>query len=378
MNQPTGTPHTWPDPNELQALGRVVQAASTFEYSLQAAFCGLMGSKYAAVIVGAEQSSSLIEKGKALAKAQREISDSQMNEISAIFEDCAEANRKRNRLIHDVWAFGPDAATQQMRRQRVGYDITTRPITTREIEDVARALTTSAMRLQDVILNALGPERSNLEAQLRWEDHVASMSHQERIDLLWRRLAGMLGDLSRLLSRYGEQSFANWADRTRDNISGSPENVLDAINAAFCDEHGLGSVSLEGDPQGPVPPWLEGQDPNRQLAELLQQIYALSTYLRSQGGDAGGSQPGSDSGGEQSPRAANDPDQPQGLLVPRPVPAAAIRHGSPRRPRRRPAHPLPGARSAPATRSVPSSLPRAGAPGASLPRTTYGGPTRPR
>lgn len=298
MNQPTSTERTWPDSNELQALGRVVQAASIFEHSLQAAFCDLIGSKYAAVIVGAEQSSSLIEKSKALAKAQRELTDAQKDEICAILDNCTDANKKRNRLIHDVWASGPDAATQQMRRQRVGYDITARPVTTEEIEDVARALTASAVRLQDAILNAFGPERFNLEAQLRWEDHVTSMSHQERIGLLWRRLAGMLGELSRLMSRYGEQSFAHWAERTRDSVSTSPEDALDAINVAYDDERGLGSVRLEGDPQGQVPPWLESQDPNLQLAELLKQIRALSSYLQSQRGDAR-SQPGPELGEEQ-------------------------------------------------------------------------------
>ena len=281
MSQSTNSEEAWPGSNELRALGSVVQAASNLEHSLQSTFCDLIGSKYAAVIVGAEQASSLIEKCKALTKARHDISEGSRSEICGILIECDAANKARNRLIHDVWAVGSGASTHQFRRDRVGYGMTARPVTIEAIEEVARTLTNSAVRLKSAILNALGPERCNLEAQLRWEDHVSSLNEAEQISLLWPRLAGMLGELSRLLARYGQRSLADWAERTRDQVSASPAEALASINAAFSDEQGIKSVGLQGDPQAPIPPWLEGRDPNAHLADLLQQINDLSTFLRS-------------------------------------------------------------------------------------------------
>jgi hypothetical protein len=281
--QNPASPVAWPNESELQALGRVIQAASSLEHCLREAFCTLVGSKYAAVIVGGDLAGSLIDKCKALTEAQREISASQKQRIKDLLALCAAASQARNRLVHDMWAFGPGAETHQLRRERTGYGLSQRPVTTEEIERIASDLTTTSVQLGLALSSIFGPERTTLEAQLRWQEHVASMPPQDLANLLVRRLQGMLGELSRLLARYGEQARSAWADGARDIVKADLSAGLAVIGAEFENETGVSSVVLHGDPSGYVPDFLQNQDPNAQLNELRRQISELTAYLADNG-----------------------------------------------------------------------------------------------
>lgn len=269
----------WPDDVQLQALGRVIQAASMFEDSLRNAFCSLIGSKYAAVVAGDEQSSSLIGKCKELTKARTEISSDQKEKILDILIKCKTANERRNRLVHDVWALGPNAVTHLMKRQRLGYQITSQPITTDEIDQVARDLTRSSSELLNILFDTFGPEQATLEAQLRWEQHVESMSTRELYALAVRRLAGMLEDLSRFFVSYDEQELSDWASRLRENVSSSPGQVAETIKTAYEENQRIMHVIIRTESRSEVPRWQAGIDPNTQLMTLNQQVLQVAAYL---------------------------------------------------------------------------------------------------
>jgi hypothetical protein len=271
---------SWPAAGELRALGRVIQAASTFEHELGQAFCALIGSKYAAVLIGGKTSGQLIEDCRALTKAQRELTEPAKATIIAALNRCSEANAKRNRLVHDMWAFGPGGVSHQLRREKSGYDLVSRAVTLEEISAIANDLTSSAVELNSVLTDNLGPQRSTLEAQLRWEDAVAQMTPEERTNLMQRRLAGMLGEMSRLLARYNQESWAKWAEETAEVIKSNPDQGLTIISHTYSQED-VSSLVLSGEPKDPGPSWLGNQDPNVQLATVRIQIGQLASYLLS-------------------------------------------------------------------------------------------------
>jgi hypothetical protein len=280
MSQTTDQP-TWPDDEQLKALGRVIQAASLFEDSLRGAFCSLIGSKYAAVIAGSEQASNLIEKCTWLAKARMEIRDDQKNGILSALSKCKDANGKRNRFVHDVWAFGPNAVTHLMRRQRLGYQITAQAITTEEIDQLAGDLTSSSSELLNILFDALGPEQATVEAQLRWEQHLATITGPELYNLAVRRLAGVIGELSRLLEMYGENLLAKWASDLRDNVSENPSHAAAIIRTAYDKNRDITDVTLHGEPQNELSGWRAGLSANELLSSLNEQLLQGVSYIES-------------------------------------------------------------------------------------------------
>lgn len=278
MSQSEGPQQTWPNADELQALGGVIQAASRFEHALGEAFCALVGSKYAAVLIGGKTSKGLIDDCRALTKAQRELTQPAKTAILEALNHCGEANVKRNRLVHDMWAFGPGGITHQLKRERAGYDLVSRPVPLAEINDTANDLTSASVELHGVLLDNLGPERSGLEAQLRWEDAVEQMSPEERTRLMQRRLAGLLGEMGRLLERYGQDSWAAWAAETAEVVKADPPEGLRIVSSTY-DQGEIFSVTLSGEPRDPGPAWLHGQEPNEQLAAIREQVSHLTRFL---------------------------------------------------------------------------------------------------
>jgi hypothetical protein len=276
--QAEGPQQSRPVADELQALGRVIQAASRFEHELGQAFCALVGSKYAAVLIGGKTSGQLIEDCRALTKAQHELSESAKTAITTALNHCREANKERNRLVHDMWASGPGGASHQLRRERSGYDLAPRSVTLEEISATVNGLTSSAVELNSALLDNMGPERSTLEAQLRWEDALAQMTPDERTNLMRSRLAGMLGEMSRLLARYRQESWAGWARETAETLKSSPAEGLSVISDAYT-RGDISSLVLDGEPSEAGPPWLENQDPNVQLQIVREQIRQLAHHL---------------------------------------------------------------------------------------------------
>lgn len=96
------------DVDELQhALGGIVLEAAYLERVLRAVFSALVGSKYAAVVDGRLTASALIEDCERLTSCHTEIPAPAKDAVLTALRACHEANRKRNRVIHDTWATRP-------------------------------------------------------------------------------------------------------------------------------------------------------------------------------------------------------------------------------------------------------------------------------
>jgi hypothetical protein len=180
-----------------------------------------------------------------------------------------------------MWAFGPGDVSYQLRRERFGYDLQSHPITYAEITTLAQDLISSSVQLRHVLFDILGSERTILESQLRWEDSLAAMTPETKTNLMRHRLAGMLGEMSRLLTRYGEQSWASWATNAAADVKANLNRGLAVISLAYDDDQGISVVTVHGEPQSPDSASLEDKDPNAQLNEIRQQIRQLATHLAS-------------------------------------------------------------------------------------------------
>jgi len=102
------------DVDELRhALGGIVLEAAYLERVLRTAFSALVGSKYAAVIDRRLTAATLIEDWEQIARHHTGIGDPARATLLAALRACHEANRERNRMIHDTWATRP--------RQRDGH-----------------------------------------------------------------------------------------------------------------------------------------------------------------------------------------------------------------------------------------------------------------
>lgn len=162
----------------LRAIGQAVQAASMMENAVRDAFCALVGSKYAAVVAGAISSiSTTIDHCQEIIKVHRELDNAAKAALSALLQNCKDASVERNRLIHDMWAIGANNTVTQIQTRR--HKMTTRPVTPADIKSTTNKLNTCSTTLTIFLVTNLGP-LGGMGAQLRWEEHVASMSPEER------------------------------------------------------------------------------------------------------------------------------------------------------------------------------------------------------
>ena len=147
--------------DELQhALGGVVLEAAYLERVLRTAFSALVGSKYAAV---------LIEDCERIARYHTAITRSAKEEIGTALRACHEANRNRNRVIHDTWATRPGSVMVTLRGSRTSHDVTVTVQTLAEVRQLAVQLADAAHELGTAMTTALGPDWARLENQLRQE-----------------------------------------------------------------------------------------------------------------------------------------------------------------------------------------------------------------
>jgi len=61
------------------------------------------------------------------------------------------------------------------------------PVGVDQVEAVDRMLIECSFRLGRVVTDALGPQAMSIEAQLRWEDHLADMPTAELDEIALRR-----------------------------------------------------------------------------------------------------------------------------------------------------------------------------------------------
>lgn len=158
------------DVDELQhALGGVVLEAAYLERVLRTAFSALVGSKYAAVIDGRMTAASLIEDCRQITRQHTGVPDPAKAAVIAALEACHEANRERNRVIHDTWATRPGAVMVTLRGHQRTHDVTITAHTLTEVRRLAGQLADAADGLRAAMTTALGSGWVQAEGQLRRE-----------------------------------------------------------------------------------------------------------------------------------------------------------------------------------------------------------------
>jgi hypothetical protein len=158
------------DGDELQhALGGIVLEAAYLERMLRAAFSALVGSKYAAVVDGRLTVAMLIEDCEQITRYHSGITQPAKDALAAALRDCHEANRERNRVIHDSWATRPGAVLVTLHGGRVSHEVTVTARTVQEARELADQLAAAAHELKAAMTAALGPDWALLEDRLRHE-----------------------------------------------------------------------------------------------------------------------------------------------------------------------------------------------------------------
>jgi hypothetical protein len=153
MTQPAAAP---PEDGRYAALGRLVELAALMEIALRMAFCVLIGSSYAAVVAGGQETHWLIDNCDAIARHRRDLSEAQVDTIRAALRGCRDANRDRNRLVHDAWGTDALGEPAELPGGQGGYQITGRAWTNAEIQAVADAIGSAQRALLAAIEDALG------------------------------------------------------------------------------------------------------------------------------------------------------------------------------------------------------------------------------
>jgi hypothetical protein len=158
------------DIDELQnALGGVVLESGYLERMLRAAFCALIGSKYAVVAADQMMTHPLIEDCSHIAKVHTKIAEADKHALLAALDACRGVNTKRNRVIHDTWATRPGDVIVTLQAQRNSHDVKVTARTPDELRQLADEIGSTANDLGTAIVAALGPDSLLIEDQLRQE-----------------------------------------------------------------------------------------------------------------------------------------------------------------------------------------------------------------
>jgi cell division septum initiation protein DivIVA len=158
------------DLDELQhALGAIVLESAYLERTLRAAFSALVGSKYAAVIDGRWAAAALIEDCEQIIKHHTDIAESARQPLLTALRACHEANRQRNRVIHDAWATGSGDAMVTLQGARKSHDVRISARTLAEVRQLADEVGGAADELKAAMTTALGRDWVLIEDELRNE-----------------------------------------------------------------------------------------------------------------------------------------------------------------------------------------------------------------
>jgi hypothetical protein len=158
------------DVDELRhALGGVVLEAAYLERILRAAFSALVGSKYAAVVDGRLTAAALIEDCEQITRYHSGITEPAKLAVLASLRACRQANKERNRVIHDTWATRPGSVMVTLRDERRSHDVTVTARTLAEVRQLADQVADAADDLRVAMTAALGTGWGLVEDQLRQE-----------------------------------------------------------------------------------------------------------------------------------------------------------------------------------------------------------------
>jgi hypothetical protein len=158
------------DVDKLQhALGAVVLESAYLERTLRAAFSALVRSKYAPVIDGRWAAAALIEDCEQITKRRTDIAESAREALLTALKACHEANKQRNRVIHDAWATGPGDMMVTLRGDRKTHEVTVRAPTVAGVQQLADQVGDAADELKAAMTSALGPGWVLVGDELRQE-----------------------------------------------------------------------------------------------------------------------------------------------------------------------------------------------------------------
>ena len=175
------------DEARLVALGRVVDSASKLDFALRSLFCNLIGSKFAAVVAGGQMTTWLIENCKAVVKVHDELSDDQRLALDEILSRSKAANTRRNRYVHDLWGISGDGSYEQLRSRVGSHDLEAAAVSIDDVEKIASELAACGATIRR-LESEIWREQSGVEVQLRWEDHLRSMTDEDLAALMVRRI----------------------------------------------------------------------------------------------------------------------------------------------------------------------------------------------
>jgi hypothetical protein len=166
------------DVDELRhALGGVVLEAAYLERILRAAFSALVGSKYAAAVDGRLTAAALIEDCERITKYHTGITEQAKDALLTALRACRQANRDRNRVIHDTWATRPGSVMITLHDERRSHDVAVTARTLAEVRQLADQVADAADGLRAAMTTALGTGWALVEDQLRQE-----LGHEVRAD----------------------------------------------------------------------------------------------------------------------------------------------------------------------------------------------------
>ena len=166
------------DVDELRhALGGVVLEAAYLERILRAAFSALVGSKYAAAVDGRLTAAALIEDRERITKYHTGINEQAKDAMLTALRACRQANRDRNRVIHDTWATRPGSVMITLHDERRSHDVAVTAQTLAEVRQLADQVADAADGLRAAMTTALGTGWALVEDQLRQE-----LGHEVRAD----------------------------------------------------------------------------------------------------------------------------------------------------------------------------------------------------
>jgi hypothetical protein len=158
------------DVDELQhALGGIVLEAAYMERMLRAAFSALVGSKYAAAVDGRLTVAMLIEDCERITTYHTGITQPAKEALHAALKACHDANRERNRVIHDSWATRPGAVMVTLRGGRAAHEVTVTAQTLAEARQLADQVAAATEALKAAMASALGSGWALVEDELRAE-----------------------------------------------------------------------------------------------------------------------------------------------------------------------------------------------------------------
>jgi hypothetical protein len=160
------------------ALAQVVENSVLMEVMLRAAFCALMGSKYAAIVAGGQDASWLIGNCRAIVKFHRELPEDSKAAINDALKACLDAYERRNLLVHAWWDSRESAAeaiVTRKSRRRTFEDLIQR-WTVDEIHAVVESLEDALEMLFAAMVAGMGEESMDIGNELRREERQSQQS----------------------------------------------------------------------------------------------------------------------------------------------------------------------------------------------------------